>query len=74
MSAVGPKEAVVYGLEVIIYLAGFAFVGGLLFIIGNEIDDIGFLISALGGAIMVCGFVGMQYKILADAVRKGAHG
>ena len=72
MANVNPVDGIVYGFRLLGYLVAVFIIGGLLALIGNELDNIlGLLIAFIGALTIFAGFAGIQYKIIADGVEQG---
>ena len=76
MVNVDPAEGIVYGFRLIGYALGVFIIGFILFGVGGvllESDSpiLGGIILLFGFLTIFAGFLGVNYKIVADAVEKG---
>jgi hypothetical protein len=75
MNKVNVGEAIVYGINMLGYIAIFGLVGGLFIYVGINMfsgSDLMFAGSMLAATlVMATGVAGMLYKIVADGVASG---
>lgn len=72
MTNVNPVDGVEYGLRLMGHLLAVFVVGGLVAALGVSAgDEIGALLVLVGFLIVFAGVLGIQFKIIADAVERG---
>ncbi len=79
MANVNPVNGITYGFRLIGYLIAVFIAGFVITVLGVVIAEggdsgaivIGGLVVMIGVLTIFAGFLGMQYKIIADAVEKG---
>lgn len=78
MVNVNPVDGITYrfrliGYLIAVFVAGFIIIAicGVLVDSGGDAALVGGLVALAGMATIFAGFLGMQYKIIADAVEKG---
>jgi len=72
MTNVNPVDGVEYGLRLIGHLMAVFVVGGIVAGLGVSAgDEIGALLALVGFLIVFGGILGIQFKIIADAVERG---
>ena len=72
MANVNPVDGIVYGFRIIGYLIAVFIAGGLVALIGDSIGGaVGVLIAFVGGLVIFAGFLGIQFKLIADGVERG---
>ena len=80
MSRVSNREATDYGISLIRYFMGVILAGGGLIMAGeligwgsstDEMLTLGLIVSILGCLLLVAGFYGAFYKVIADGVQRG---
>ena len=72
MTNVNPVDGIVYGFRIIGYIIAVFLAGGLVALIGAEIDGVvGGLIALVGTLAVFAGFLGIQFKLIADGVERG---
>lgn len=86
MATVGVRKSVKYGFVLLGYFVSIFIVGGIIAGIGSLILEagresggagglllvlVGFIIGFVGLFILVAGFIGINYKVIADGVKHG---
>ena len=76
MADVNAVEAVLYGFKhsltmIVIVILGFLFLFIGLFMMTEELVELGLVVSLVGVGIVMAGSTGLAYKLIADAVRVG---
>ena len=76
MANVSPTEGITYGFRLIGYAIGVFIVGFVLFAVGAVFLDggspvLGGIVFLFGSLTIFAGFLGINYKVIADAVEKG---
>jgi hypothetical protein len=79
MDGVDPLDSIVYGFRLLGYLLAVLVVGFAVAVLGAEAAGsvsafLGELATLVGVAIILAGLLGMQYKVIADAVARGTNG